>query len=256
MHPSSRPQAVSGVSYLDPGLAPESEERYVPGTLPLTRAEAAGWLSQAVGFAHLFRKPGELLSAYTSGGNDFYSGTAHAIVSELRAMDKPKKDDQDSKELIRAQAVLLLSWQREQVLVEIGGLENGVEASWDEMGLTLGLEPDDAAELAEAAAQFHPELDSSLFLAPEEWQPVLEAMLRLIPAEAALFVDDSGVLAHWRELGLTFSPADAEDCSGLPAGDWQALRANGHELLGVREGTPALAAQRLVLAPAGAMDAA
>ncbi|BBD07469.1 hypothetical protein [Desulfovibrio ferrophilus] len=256
MHPRSRPEPVSGVTYLDPGLAPEDAGQLMPEALPLTRAEAAGWLAQAVGYADLFRKPGELLAAYTAGGNDFYSETAHAIVSELRAMDKPREDDAQSKELIRAQALLLLSWQREQSLMEIGSLDNGVEASWDGMGEALGLEPDDAAELAEVAAHIRPDLHTSLFSVADEWLPVLDAMLRLIPAQAALYVDDAGVLAHWRELGLKFVPAEAEDCEDLPEGEWQMLRATGYDLLGAKGDAAEFLAERLVFAPAGVLDAA
>lgn len=256
MLPASRGRAVPGVSYLDPGLAPEGDEYYFPENLPLSRAEAAGWLSQAVGFAELFKKPGELLSAYASGGNDFYAGTAQAIVSELRAMDKPREDAAEAesrKGLVRAQAVLLLARQREQALAEISGLDDGVEASWDGMAEALGLEADDAVELAEVAAHVRPELDTSLYPAADEWLPVLESMLRLTPADAALFVDDPALLSWWLEQGLEFAPA--EDAAGLPEGQWMTLTATGAALTGRGDGEGALAAPRLVLTTKGALDA-
>lgn len=254
MHPGSRRREVPGLSYLDPGLAPEGPERFVPESLPLSRAEAKGWLSQAVGFAGLFKKPGELVSAYASGGNDFYSDTAHAIVSELRAMDKPAAEESPNKGLTQAQAVLLLAWQREQALLEIGGLDNGVEASWDGIGKALGLEDDDADELAELAPHVRPDLDTSLYPAPDEWRPVLEAMLRLIPADAALYVDDPGVLAQWLEQGLAPAPAGVAQKAGLPEGEFLALSAPDAVLLG--SAAEAGASERLVLIPAEALDAA
>ena len=259
---ASRRDATPGVKRLDPGIAPEADDLYVPAALPLERAVAAGWLRQAQGYADMFRKPGELLAAYMAGGDDFYSNSAQAIVSELNAMESgtAKADEDGPKGLVRAQCALLLAYVREQALAEVGGLDAGVESAWDAMGAALGLDEDDAAELSKAAeTQFLPDLDNALYAAPGDWLPVLEAFLRLTPPEVGLYVDEADIAGYWSEAGVAFAPADAALLdAALPErgeGSWLVARATGFELLGRRDdGDEALGAQRLVIAPAEALE--
>ena len=259
---ATRRDATPGVKRLDPGIAPEADDLYVPMALPLERAVAAGWLRQAQGYAEMFRKPGELLAAYMAGGDDFYSNSAQAIVSELRAMESgaAKADEGGAGGLVRAQCALLLAYTREQALAEVGGLDAGVESAWDAMGAALGLDEDDAAELVTAAeAQFLPDLDNALYAAPDDWLPVLEAFLRLTPPEVGLYVDEADIAGYWSEAGVAFAPADEAFLdAALPdrgEGRWYAARATGYELLGRRDDADeALDARRLVVAPAAALE--
>ncbi|WP_461209994.1 hypothetical protein [Desulfocurvus sp. DL9XJH121] len=241
---------VPGVLRLDPGIAPDGAGGYRPEGLPLDSATARGWLERARGYAGLFTRPGELLSAYMAGGDDFYSGTAQAIVSELRAMESGgRRDDPDHAEAVRAQCVLLLAYTREQALMEVGGLDSGVEGAWEDMGRSLGLDEEDARELARSAAPgFLPDLDTSPYAAPGDWDPVLEAFLRLLPADAALCLDDEGVAQALRERGVAFAPAGDDAPPQEDPQAWAAARATGYALLGRRVGQdPALLAERLIL---------
>lgn len=260
MHAASRRDDTPGVLRLDPGIAPEADDLYVPAELPLDRAAAAGWLAQAQGYAGLFKKPGELLAAYMAGGDDYYSSSAQAIVSELLAMEKGASHESEdaNKGLVRSQSALLLAYVREQAMLEVNGLDSGIESAWDDMGKALGLDEDDVKEMSEATeAQFLPDLDTALYAAPDDWLPVLEAFLRLTPPEVALYVDEPDIVDFWRDAGVEFAMADAALLdAALPErgeGEWLAARVAGYALMNRRAGDDAvLTVERLVVVPASA----
>lgn len=264
--PASRGTAVPGVRHLDPGLssglAPEA--RFTPPDLPLDARAAARWLAQATGYAGLFA-PGALRAADAAAkapGADPYGDPVSAIVGELAALEglggaAPAGDPATGADAsrLRAQAVLLLAWERERGLAEVRALGAAHGGAVERLGATLGLEPEDMEELAAAGGLALDAAPEAPYAEPGQWQPVLAAMLRLLPPGAVLYVDAAPVLDFWREAGVPLEPVAGAALDallpGAGAGRRLLARCPGRVLMGASRplaDAPWLDEERTVLA--------
>jgi len=261
--PASRHEAVPGVRHLDPGLSAELEPglRHAPQGLPLDARAAASWLAQATGYAGLFA-PGALRAAEAAAkapGADLYGDPTSAIVSELAALEglgapAPDAGPGTDTALLRAQAVLLLAWERERGLAEVRALGAAHGGAVERLGRTMGLEPEDMAELAAAGGLTLDDWEEPVYGEPGQWQPVLGAMLRLLPPGAVLFADAAPVVDFWREAGVPLAPVAGPELArllpGAPEGEWLLARCPGYVLMGATRPlaeAPWLDAERTVL---------
>jgi hypothetical protein len=244
--PASRGAAVPGVLHLDPGLpaGPEAGERFTPPGLPLDAATAARWLAQATGYAGLFA-PGALRAADAAAkapGADPYGDPVSAIVGELEALEgrgtpgPAPAGEASGDSRLRAQAVLLLAWERERGLAEVRELGAAHGGAVERLGATLGLEPEDMDELAAAGGLALDPAPEEPYAEPGQWQPVLAAMLRLLPAGAVLYADAAPVIGFWREAGVALEPVAGARLEallpGAPDGTWFLARCPGRVLMG------------------------
>ncbi|WP_156939600.1 hypothetical protein [Desulfocurvus vexinensis] len=264
--PSSRCEAVPGVRHLDPGfpagLAPEVG--YLPPGLPLDARAAARWLAQATGYAGLFA-PGALRAAEAAAkapGADPYGDPTRVIVGELAALEGLGPAPQGAApgadtSRLRAQAVLLLACERERALAEVRTLGAAHGGAVERLGATLGLEPEDMDELAAAGGLALDDGEEPAYAEPAQWQPVLGAMLRLLPPQAVLYADAAPVVEAWREAGVPLAPVAGAELArllpGAPAGGWLLARCPGYVLMGATRPlaeAPWLDGERTVLARA------
>ncbi|NJB66643.1 hypothetical protein GGQ74_000283 [Desulfobaculum xiamenense] len=265
MHSPEGPQGVpAGAVLFDPGIGrPEPEFRYAPEALPLDRQTAGQWLGQATGYAEMFRTPGDM-RAFAASSEDFFSGSTMDIASELFAMDAAtngRKAEEGRKAALKAQAVLLLAWVREQRLRELGSLDTGLDSAWEKFDMTVGLDPEDRDELEHIDADDFTALgDVSPYGEDDSWKGVLESMLFFLGTDDVLLVREPNVLAMWGEMGIELAPATPElaaaaQAMGLGDGDSLAMvTCPGYRLAG-RTSEPAdmpwLAAERTVLVALG-----
>lgn len=245
MHENSRLIPVSGVQRLNPGVAaPEGEwESYTPEKLPMDVNTAMGWLGQALGYAGMFQKKGEL-AAIAATADDKYAGSMQAIMSELLAMSGAPKDIPDEKAMA-AQRLLLLAYEREKAMLEVGDLDSDVSRTMDKLGESLGLDADDSAEIAAiAATEVDPALEVKTYDAPAEWQTVFNAFCALLPEDVVLFVDNPEILAHWIDAEVPFAPAPEAVLDACvperPAGKWLMVEAPVATLIGKSAGSKAV----------------
>lgn len=259
MHVQDGTSLPSSVKLFDPGLGNPADERlFMPDGLPLTREHACGWLNQTAGLAELYRNPGDLRAQAAAAKEDFYSGTTMDITSELLAMENmpsraPKEKEDES--ALKAQGVLLLAWLREQHYRELSKLDNGLDKAWEAFDSKLGLDPDDRDELEHLDANDFTHLGGiSIYGEGDSWKHALEAMLRLLPKGAVLFVRERFLMDIWKDAGLQ-PVAAGDEYADLAAslGEGVALlclTAPGYELSGrsvAPEGREWLAEERTVI---------
>lgn len=252
MHEAARMLSVPGVKCLDPGGLPDMGDcpRFVPENLPMESAVAAGWLAQAIGYAGMFQRKGEM-AAVAATADDKYAGSMQAIMTELLSMGKAPEEPGVSEEDLAAQRLLLLAFDREKAMLEMDALDTDVSSNMERLGESLGLDAEDSAEVAAlAAAEVSPDLDIRLYDSPTEWQAVLKAFCRFLPEDVVLFVDYPEILAYWIDLGIEFKTADSaflDEClPERPQGEWSVAEAS----VGAFTGKPAGNERRITVVAA------
>lgn len=275
--PQSRRQAVPGLRFVDPGLSlgDDPESLYTPRGLPLDRDTARLWLAQATGYAGMF-EPGDLRTAEAAAkagtSEDRWGDPTRQIIDDLLAMGRGAAPsgasgrsgaDADAQggadnQLLRAQSVLLLAWERERGLADAGASGQDYEGVLGRFAESLGLEPDEVDDVP-GAPGLGLARDEALYGAPGDWRPLLGAMLRLLPPDAVLCTDNPSVAETWADEDVPLAPATAEELAalapGLEPGPWLAGRCPGWRLLGrahADEDQSWLSAERVVLALAPA----
>lgn len=127
-----------------------------------------------------------MLNASALAGNDFYTGSTLAIQSQLTGGPGTGHRDEPA---LRCQQLLLLAWQLEEQALEMRSLERSINACWQNLDQTLGIEesgePLDSGEHRDFSGKrfFVASLDQEAIL---PWRLVLEAVLFFLPQQTLL----------------------------------------------------------------------
>ncbi len=250
LHCSSLKDRPKAVVCLNAGCVPEKRlQNYYTPALPLSKEAAALWLQEAAAYTDLFSRPGELAAAFLQAKDGFYANTSQAIAHELRSFGGEKRHAQDFAKKVYAQQVLLLALKREEMLAEVSGLDAYVEKAFWDLRQNLGLEADATQGYATNPAQMEtmPKLAVEPYSHKQQWLPVFQAILTLVPPDVILYTDHKGMIASWQEAGLCF-----EEPGSLPFTSkeelWM-LEAGGGKLLGEKKAGQQLTHVRRVLIP-------
>jgi hypothetical protein len=234
LHPDlpAGPGDVPGLLRLDPGVAPDGDRFWRPDGLPLAPSAARGWLAQVQAHAASFRSIGEGISALRGAREDFYTGTAMGIRSELSALARGEQGAgrvlAEARE--KAQKVLLLAWILEERLAEIADLGKGLARSRGRLAEVLGIEPEEAMAAAEVAFP-EPLGDHESETLP--WEALLSAFLCFVPENAVLVISDPVLAEALEERGARLTPGP-----GMPPDAIEA-EVDGETLLGRQAGPDA-----------------
>jgi hypothetical protein len=262
LHAGLLPPPLAGAAvYFDPGLAPADPEPgegpyFRPASLPLAQAELAAVLAQYEALEREVRTPRELDAFFASRFEDVFPETRSGIEDALRDRMRPGESRSERAAAVKAQVGLCLAWRLEAKVLELSGLGGGLEKSLKDFAANLGLTDEDVDELPpgllDGAGLADKDTLAGEFRGP--WRPLLDAMLRFLPPQAALVVTDPRVAGAFAEAGLVTpgkaSPQADALVPGAFAGRFAAATLPGWRfLLGnrPRPGSPWLDAPRTVL---------
>lgn len=180
-HEQMAPPFPVEVCFFDPGIdQDQGTKSWRPPELPLSRDMVRSFLRESTSFAQERARGKAVLSASALMGDDYYAHTALAIQSRLTGGTgaAPQPDA-----ALRCHQILLLAWQHEEQVLEIQGIQHTIQAGFQDLEQSLGVE--DSEDYAEVAQPRH-------FLTPPEteqalpWPLVLEAILFFLPPETIL----------------------------------------------------------------------
>ncbi|TVR00788.1 MAG: hypothetical protein EA399_03650 [Desulfovibrionales bacterium] len=161
--------------------------RWYPATAPLSKGMATAFLRESSAFAREHGASRATLNTNALSGNDFYTGSALSIQSELTG-GAPHRDNP----AVRYQQLLLLAWQMEEQDMELRHLQNLVDAGWQKLDSALGVEDSEGVKgLSEGRSQVVFENREAVM----PWNLVLEAMLFFAPRGTLLLTSHSGIIA-------------------------------------------------------------
>jgi len=225
MHPELfRAKSVEGLRFFDPGLSVESvDDAFKPDDLPMDSQTATALIRDCISFGEQFKDPGEMAYFGAQTTDDFYEGSSMSIQSQLAQRfddGQGSKQEREKKEAAsKAQFILLLAWTFEERMMELQGIEKGVQDTWKSIDTTLGMEDEDRIEgrvVDLASAESHTGGASDDHSIPLPWQRIAEALPAFIPDATVLVCADAEIIAQWNDMEIPFSPADKE--LGLPEG--------------------------------------
>jgi len=262
MHAGLLPHGLTDAAvFFDPGLAPAASEPgegpyFRPSGLPLAPAELAAVLLQYEALEREVRTPRELDAFFSSRFEDAFPETAHGIEDALRDRMRPGPSAAERAAAAKAQVGLCLAWRLEEKVLELSGLGGGVEKSLQDFAANLGLTDDDADELPPGLLDGTGLTDKDT-LAGEfrgPWRPILDAMLRFLPAGTALALTDPQIVDTLVDAGVVNRETPSPQADALVPdsfrGRFAAATLPGWRLLldtRPRPGTPWLDAPRTVL---------
>ncbi len=213
LRPELAPADVRGAAlFLNPGIGSPLEEETVrffrPVDPPMDPAAVRMALAQFESLGEGVKTPRDLETLRSMLRSDFYSETSSVIMAELTDRMIPGRPEASRKRLIKAQTLLCLAWVLEERVMELRGLSDGLEKTWNAFGETLGLDEDDAVrESALPGEGFTPRVAfENDFRIP--WTAVLEAMLAFLPPDRPLFLTDATIAETWMDRGLGLEQTD------------------------------------------------
>ncbi|PTN37649.1 hypothetical protein [Desulfonatronum sp. SC1] len=217
LHPEMEPATLPAEArFFDPGVGPASLPVGTPGGwrpagAPLSEAMASAFLRESAAFAREHGGSRGALNVNALASNDFYSGSALSIQSELTGGARRRDDP-----AVRCQQLLLLAWQVEEQTLELRSLGRHIQAGLRDLDAVLGV--DDTDEIKVLSGE-------RFSLVPEDresilpWRLVLEAMLFFVP---------QGTLLTTSHQEIIETLANEPDCSladfpGNESGDLEGL---------------------------------
>lgn len=240
-HQESAGPLPAGVRLVDPGLSDAPlPGRYRPATLPLAPAETRVRLRDLAGFGDQFRAPRDLAFYGAGGHDDRYAGTTFAIRDELETIQAEATQEPAQADLVRAQLTLALAWTVEEQELELARLDGAAASGFARLSLTLAQDQPTSDDSQATGPVLGPIGEpAGRALSPRPWKPVLEALLTLLPAEAAVVTACAETREEMEEFGLAFAPADPAllAARGLE-GEARLVEAPGWRLLCLRRPRP------------------
>ncbi len=221
------PRLVGAASFFDPGLAAGQEEgaSWRPGDLPLDQAAVMAAVRRYEALEREVRDPRELDAFFASRFEDIFPETSQGIRDAMRDRMTPGRPREEKARAVKAQLGLCLAWRLEEKLVELSGLERGLDSSVKALVESLGLAEENAGDLPpgllDAAAVPDPRTLALEYKSP--WRPLFAAMLRFLPPETGLLIADPAVVEAWAEAGLLSGDAPRPEVSAYVPGDFSGL---------------------------------
>ncbi|MBN2140912.1 MAG: hypothetical protein JW718_07890 [Desulfovibrionaceae bacterium] len=205
-------EPVTGARFLDPGLAaPDQDMFFRPPGMPIDASGVRRVVDECLRFGEQFARPGELAWFSVGEPGGFNRAESRSVQDELLArVAGGALSGALEERRVRAHMALLLAWAFEERLVDVIGLERGMQDSWRRFGDALGLEPDpsdsEALELNRTLADLNATVS-----APETlpWRIALESWSMFLPPGVTLLTVDPEIREAWIGAGLEFSPAPA-----------------------------------------------
>ncbi|MFW5487056.1 MAG: hypothetical protein ACNI3A_01290 [Desulfovibrio sp.] len=209
---------------------------FCPEELPMDTRAAGRYVRDAINFGQGYKEPRDLASLAAAGVNDFYTGTAMSILSELNAMEQGKKQDSEDnlkESLTKAQALLLFAWTFEQAQTEAVNLDVRFQEGYAKLRDTLGLnesDDDDARDLAGmtdirpdgAGEQVRRDIVAG-------WRGIFEAICAFLPEDAQLAAFSPEIASDLDEYGVAATAADGHPWEGMNV---RMFRAPGWQMAG------------------------
>lgn len=208
MHPvlagSDLPQWVQ---WFDPGVPLSGvHPRWRPPTLPCTDEQVRRMVREFLQFAELFPKPADIQTYQAVGISDFYTDTTMDIVSQLTGGSADSRSAPGDY-LRQAQVTLALAFFREEVFLGMQAQKIHFEQARDGFARALGLDLEDTLPFpAEPDEALFPRAHTEL-----SWKNQLPYYLAFLPAGAALFISDPGVVQEVEACELEFVPCTVND---------------------------------------------
>lgn len=199
LHPLMESHLPEGVVFFNPGVQMNTQApRWSPDNLPLTTSEVRAYLRNYQEFAQRFPRPTDMQAYQAIGLQDFYTDTTMDIRSQL--MGGPENKEPTLEDWRRqAQLVLALALEREAQVVAIDAEKNHFEDARASFAQVLGLEDvPGGPDLSPASLAVEVE-------ASWPWQPLLSALLRLLPEDMPIFIAKTEVLEAFLALGIVFT---------------------------------------------------
>jgi hypothetical protein len=243
LHPALVEGDVSGVRFLDPGLADPKDRRYLrPAGLPLGGDDLAGFLREFARLRQEVKNPKDLALLAGSSDGHFFSDTSFAVREELEDHLHPERVA--ARRATSVQLALCLAYMIEESLLELAGTGE-LDARFSRAMIeSLGLEPDvdtdeEAAALVAALSGAGERLTTASFT--EEFRPPWRQMVSpfwaMAPEGAGIFVADPDIVAAWLDAGVSLTAPESGEMAvwfpdGAPTGTLLVGREAGWRLLG------------------------